>query len=317
MVFDGAAIGISTGNNGMLKETNAAFQQMVGYTGEELSRMHYREITHPDDAALDDDAMARLKPGENFVLEKRYVRKDGSTLWVRIVVSEARDGSFDIGLVEDITEHRRLLARTVEAAERERIAIAADLHDGPIQHLTATAFSLDLLVNQLTRNADAEAAADAAKIRDDVSAEMTSLRKMMVELRPPTIDEHGVVAAVRDTAGELFADTDTAVTVASSIDGRRFPPELETAIFRLTREALTNIRRHAYARNVLIQLDSPDRSITLTVTDDGTGFNPEAHTEGRYGLVNMQERAHSLGGTLTIISMPATGTRVHAAIPLP
>jgi len=140
-------------------------------------------------------AAPRRRAG-SCTIEKRYVRSDGTVRWVRVTVSATPMGGFDIGLIEDITDRRRLLARTVEAAEHERLALAADLHDGPVQHLTATAFTLDLLVNRLTRESSSEAAELARRLRDDVAAEMTSLRRTMTGLRSPVIDARNAYPSV-------------------------------------------------------------------------------------------------------------------------
>jgi PAS domain S-box-containing protein len=318
MVFDASGIGISLGANGMLTETNPAYQRLIGYDAEELSGMHYSEITHPDDVELDSRAMEDLVAGRQraFTQEKRYIRRDGHVLWVRVTVTMSPDGRFAIGLIEDISERRRLLARTVEAAESERVALAADLHDGPIQHLTATAFAIDLLVNMLSRNDVDDAAVLAAQIRRDIASEMSSLRHMMVELRPPVMDERGLEAAVSDYTTTLFSEAQTAVSVDSDLGGARLPPELETAIYRLTREALINIKRHAGARHANVTISRADQTVHLTVADDGGGFDTEHVQDGHYGLVTMRERVESLGGTIAIDSRPGA-TYIHAALPLP
>jgi len=319
MVFDAAGIGISLGSNGMLTETNAAYQHLLGYSAQELSSKHFTEITHPDDLHVDDDLMHEIAAGRrhSFTVEKRYIRRDGETLWVRVTVTMAPDGSFGIGLIEDISERRHLLARTVEAAERERAHVAADLHDGPIQHLAATTLALDLLANRLARaNLSEDDTAAAVRIRDDIADEITSLRQMMVDLRPPVIDERGLDAALTDAASALLADTPVDVAIESNLRGRRLRPELETVIYRITREALTNIRNHAHAAHATIALDAGQHTANLVIIDDGRGFDP-THPEGdRYGLVTMRERAEALGGTLVVTAGPGSGTRIDAMLPL-
>ena len=317
MVFDAAGIGISIGAGGMLTETNAAYQRLLGYTAEELSRMHYTDITHPDDRDVDNQAIAQLASGEksSFIVEKRLLRRDGATIWVRVTVTTAPNGSFGIGLIEDITDRRELLARTVEAAEAERMSLAADLHDGPIQSLTVAALKLDLMVNKLARAGHEQAAVAARQVRDEVSTEMSSLREMMTELRPPVMDERGFDVAVQDTIQTVLAGTDTRYTVDSNLDGVRLAPELETGIYRLIREAATNIRKHATAGHASIRLDARAETIDVTITDDGSGFDTNQNNDGHFGLVTMNERAESLGGTLRIETAVNEGTRLHASFP--
>jgi PAS domain S-box-containing protein len=317
MVFDHAGIGISIGSNGMLTETNEAYQRMLGYTADEMSRMHYTEVTHPDDIGIDEVEAALVAAGEkqSFTVEKRYLRRDGETRWVSVTVTMAPDRSFGIGMIEDITDRRRLLQRTVEVAEDERMALAADLHDGPIQRLTAASLSLDLLGNKLRRKGESEEAELAQRIRAEVAAEMTALRQMMAGLRPPVIDERGLDAALRDCAQTVLARVPTLFTLESNLDGRRLAPEVETAIYRLVREALTNVRKHARASRVSVRIDARDSGVGLEIDDDGSGFDPRADPNGHLGLLSMRERVESHGGTWSLVASPGGGTRISAKLP--
>ncbi|MDX6485640.1 MAG: hypothetical protein QOF43_793, partial [Gaiellaceae bacterium] len=123
MVFDAAGHGISIGANGMMTETNAALQRMLGYTGEELSNLHYTETTHPEDRALSlaasDDVMSGRTPSHAF--EKRLVHKDGTTVWVAVTLTRAHDGSFGISLVDDITASKELEEVLRQAQKMEAV----------------------------------------------------------------------------------------------------------------------------------------------------------------------------------------------------
>ena len=317
MVFDHAGIGISIGSNGMLTETNEAYQRMLGYTADEMSRLHYTDITHPDDVDIDEEDAALVAAGEkqSFTVEKRYVRRDGDVRWVRVTITAAPDRTFGIGLIEDITDRRRLLQRTVEVAEAERMELATDLHDGPIQRLTAAALSLDLLGNRLRRRGESQDAALAQQIRAEVAAEMTALRQMMAGLRPPVMDERGLDAALRDCAQAVLGRVPTLFTLDSDLDDRRLPPGVETAIYRLVREALTNVRKHARASHAHVRISTGDGTVGVEISDDGTGFDPRADTNGHVGLLSMRERVESLGGTWSLIAGPGAGTRISAKLP--
>ena len=324
MVFDSAGMGMSIGVNGMLTETNEEFQRMLGYTAEELAQLHYLQITHPDDLELDNEAMAKLAAGERstFTLEKRSLRRDGSTFWVRVTVTTASDGTFDIGIIEDISERKRLeaeserlLTRTVEVAEAERSALAADLHDGPIQHLTAVTLTLDLLANKLARGELTGAATLAQQLRESVASEMQSLRKLMGELRPPILDERGLEAAIHDCAGAVLDHEPLAFALESDLDGRRLAPELETAVYRVVREALTNVRKHADATEVRVRLTARNGVVDLEIADDGVGFVPGGGNGEHVGVLTMRERIESVGGTWQLDAAPGEGTKIHATLP--
>ena len=324
MMFDSAGIGISLGVNGMLTETNGTYQRMLGYTGEELAEMHYVDITHPDDVQLDAEVAAETAAGarESFILEKRYIRRDGSTFWVRVTVTRARDGTFDIGMIEDIserkrleTESERLLTRTVEVAEAERTALAADLHDGPIQHLTAVTLTLDLLANKLARGEAAGAATLAQQLRESVAGEMRSLRRLMGELRPPILEERGLEAALRDCADMVLSDEGVEFVLESSLRGHRLAPELETAVYRVVREALTNVRKHADATEVRVRLTARNGVVDLEIADDGVGFVPGGSNGEHVGVLTMRERIESVGGTWQLAAAPGEGTKIYATLP--
>ena len=323
MVFDSAGIGMSIGANGMLTETNEAYQHMLGYTADEMRQMHYTQVTHPDDVGLDTAIAADVAAGvvPSYNVEKRYLRRDGEVVWVNVTVTSTKDGSFGIGMIEDISARRRLeaerktlLARTVEVAEVERMALAADLHDGPIQHLTAVTLTLDLLANKLSRGETAGATALAQRLRESIAAEMQSLRRLMTELRPPILDERGLEAALRDCADATLDGADVEVTLESNLDGHRLAPEIETSIYRVVREALTNVRKHAGACAARVSVDVGAHTITLTVADDGVGFSGNG-SKGHYGLLTMRERVESMDGTWRLDTAPGKGTTIRAVLP--
>ncbi len=211
-------------------------------------------------------------------------------------------------------ERLRLLARTVEVSEQERRRIAADLHDGPVQKITATAYTLDLLANRLARG-ERDVEDLARKVRDELASELTSLRRMFSELLPPILDERGVGAAISAGAAELLPPE--TFSVHDRTGAVRFAHDVETAAHRIAREALINVQKHARATHVDIELDRVGDHLQLTITDDGVGFDPQAPNGGsnHIGLESMRERAESLTGELHIQSSPTTGTRVQATLP--
>ncbi|MGH2973183.1 MAG: PAS domain S-box protein [Gaiellaceae bacterium] len=324
MMFDASGIGISLGAHGMLTETNEAYQRMLGYTADELSCMHYNEITYPDDIGLDEELAAEVAAGRrsSYSAEKRYVRRDGEVRWVNVTVTMAKDRSFGVGMIEDITDRRgleeerqRLLARTVEVAEAERSSLAADLHDGPIQHLTAVTLTLDLLANKLARG-DVDGATELAQwLRESIAGEMSSLRRLMTELRPALLDERGLEATLLDCAAAVLDGEPVAFTLEYGLNGHRLAPELEAVIYRVVREALTNVRKHAHARTARVSLMVDDGRVDLVVEDDGGGFFPGGTNGDHVGVLTMRERVESVGGSWTLRAAPGEGTQIRAELP--
>lgn len=218
-------------------------------------------------------------------------------------------------------ERGRLLERTVEVAEHERIRLSMDLHDGPIQKLTALAFNLDRLARRIDHDEIAEARVLMGDVRVSLSAEMESLRRLMVDLRPPVLNEGGLSAALNDAAERVLAETPTAWVVSCEIEKHQLAPELETVIYRVANEALVNAHKHAQAARVDIQVGASDaKTLRLVVADDGKGFDVDSVEQtpegGRYGLLGMEERVAGLGGTCRVTSRPGFGTRVEAFLPL-
>ena len=210
-----------------------------------------------------------------------------------------------------------LLARTVASAENERRRIAADLHDGPIQRLTAAAFSLDLLVNRISRG-ERDVTGLAAQVRDHLANEMQALRRLMAELRPPVLDEGGVAAAIRDSAAEILGSS-VAHAVHDRTSAARFTPDLETVIYRIAREVFVNVQKHARATQVTVRIERDGDRVRLLFVDDGVGFDEKlvaaAPPGTHFGLLTVRERAESAGGTVRIVSGPGLGSQIDVSLP--
>jgi len=214
-------------------------------------------------------------------------------------------------------ERARLLARTVEVAEDERIRVAIELHDGPIQRLTVVTLKLDRLTRLMARGELEAVGLLAGEIRDELAGEMVSLRRLMTELRPPVIDERGLAFALADCAERVLGGTNVAVELRCTLGDVRPARQAETVVYRVTREALTNVVRHAQASRVLIALEAVDGLCRLVVEDDGQGFDVAAVARGddRYGIAGMRERVESLEGKLYVHTAPGSGTRIEAMLP--
>ena len=208
------------------------------------------------------------------------------------------------------TVEEQRLRDAMQAAEAERRRWARELHDDTLQGLGG----LRILLNGATRTRD------PARLRDTVAQavarleeEIDGLRGLIRELRPAALDELGVAAAIEGLAHRT-ADR-AAITVAADIrlPVARYAPELETALYRIVQEAVTNAVRHAGARNVEIEVIEADDVLHARVRDDGRGFDPGAPRDG-FGLTGMRERVALLHGELEIASS-ADGTIVAAALP--
>ncbi|MEW6583104.1 MAG: sensor histidine kinase [Actinomycetota bacterium] len=218
-----------------------------------------------------------------------------------------------------LADRARLLAQTVRSAEQERVLVAAELHDGPIQHLASLSYVLDRAVRRL-RDADADAALPhVERARLGLAAEIAGLRRLMAELRPPVLDEGGLQAALRDYAADFTRRHRVAVDVDADLDADALAPEIETVVYRVTQESLANVAKHAAAGAVQVRLRGTQEGIELAVDDDGCGFDvaalPDLAREGHFGLIGMRERVESVGGAWEVRSTPGEGTAVRVALP--
>ena len=223
-------------------------------------------------------------------------------------------------LIEQLSSSRRQLQglshRLVEVQENERRSIARELHDEAGQALT----SLLLGLGSLER--DHECTPGLRERLDDLrtmtNGVMEALHRLAVNLRPASLDRLGLVPALDQYVQSFSEQHGLAVRFAAvGAEGRRLPPDVETAFYRVTQEALTNVLRHAGAGQVSVLLQYHDAQAVIIIEDDGRGFDVEAaFGRGRLGLLGIRERAEMLGGLLTVESSPGRGTTIYVAVPL-
>jgi signal transduction histidine kinase len=206
---------------------------------------------------------------------------------------------------------RDALRRAVQAQEAERKRLARELHDETGQALTSILLGLGSLEDSLE---DDTARAAVKNVRDLVVSTLQSVRQLAVELRPKVLDDFGLVPALERLTETLVEQSDLEIEFLSRIDDR-LPEEVETALYRIVQEALTNVVKHANARQVSIVLARNDRVVTALIEDDGRGFDPAATREGGFGLEGMRERVALLGGTLKVESRKNAGTTLKVEVP--
>ena len=281
------------------------------------------QVVHQDDVAravatwIENRAAAR-----SFEDELRLRRADGQYRWflVRTVPLKGKDGTVIkwYGTGTDIEERKRaeealraMSRQLVALQESERRRLASELHDRVGQTLTAIRIDLDMIRTRLDQHDDAvirERADDALELIDSA---FEAAEGVMYELRPPLIDEYGLLASLQWYARKFSERTGIDVEVRGA-EQWRSTPELELTLFRIAQEALTNVAKHARARQVEIGLDYSDGYCTMSVRDDGVGFDsafggPHAGDAG-LGMVTMRERSQAVGGQFEVRATPGKGT---------
>jgi signal transduction histidine kinase len=208
---------------------------------------------------------------------------------------------------------RDALRRVVEGQELERRRLARELHDETGQALT----SILLGLKQVEEADSPESARVAtAELREQIVETLQNVRRLAVELRPSALDDFGLAPALDRLAEAFNEQSGIAVDVETNVDDRRLAPEVETALYRIVQEALTNVVKHAEATRVSIVVTRRGSSVTAVIEDDGQGFGAGGGTGEGLGLVGMKERVGLLGGRLALESTEGAGTTVVAEVPV-
>jgi len=210
----------------------------------------------------------------------------------------------------------RLLAKLITAQEEERKALAAELHDDTIQAMAAALLQVDrIAMRDSSRHPEV-----LAKLRDTLESAIDRARRLMVNLRPPVLDNGGLEPALRQQLDMLAEEDDISVELDLKIEGR-LEPTAETVLFRSLQEALHNVRKHAQATRVELALHTEPAGVVIgSVTDNGVGFDVSgvllrAVNDGHLGLHSMLERVETAGGRVSIEAHPGRGTRLTVSIP--
>lgn len=332
-IFEGAGVGIVIkGVDGKMLDCNPAFQNLVGYSADELRQLDYINITHPVDKVISNKLFKELVRGKrkSYTIEKRYIHKTGAEVWGRITTSlvqgSDRQALFVIGIVENITAHKRIQAELLELQQRltqgredERLRLAQDLHDGPLQEIIGISFQVKALKNSGAEGLDRE---QLQSIQDALQDLARSVRLICGELRPPNLVPFGLERSILSHAnGFRAAHPELEVVLSLDQDGQKLSKHVRVVLFRIYQEAMNNLQRHAEASKVSIRFSMRKRRAVLEVQDNGKGFDlPEnwinLARQGHLGLVGARERARDVGGELELMTAPGQGTTIRAVIPL-
>jgi signal transduction histidine kinase len=231
---------------------------------------------------------------------------------LRLAESYARRAAVAVDLSQRVA--RDALRRAVAAQELERRRIARELHDETGQALT----SILLGISSVDPDGDKAELRDAlTAVRELAVSTLQDVRRLAVELRPKTLDDFGLLPALRRLGQSVSERTPLDVQVEARLGEQRLTPEAETAVYRIVQEALTNVVRHADASHVSVVLTRKNAGVSVVIEDDGRGFDPEgASDRGGLGLLGMRERVQLLDGTLDVDSTPGSGTALILHLPL-
>jgi signal transduction histidine kinase len=222
-----------------------------------------------------------------------------------------------VSTARDVTLQNRMkeaLRRLNHQLEREATRIAGALHDEAGQFLTTAHITLA----DVARDVEPGVRNRVNEVRRHLDQVEERLRRVAQEIHPRVVEDLGLSEAVGFLAESFTRRTGVRVTLASSLRLRYALP-VETLLYRLVQEGLTNVGRHARATNAAVTLDADDEAVSCSIRDDGIGFDPASvasRGEGSLGLRLIQDRLDAVGGTLVIVSIPNQGTELRACVPV-
>jgi PAS domain S-box-containing protein len=336
LVFDAAVDGIvELDADDVVVRTNEAFCQMVHLDRSTVEGRRWHALAASLEGA--DPRFVDLPNAGQAQLE----RADGTPLYLESRVSEIPTvPPRRLVLIRDVTpgkaadqtirsllkflqekdeDRTSLLRRTNSAIEAERNRIARDLHDGPVQGVSAASLSLEAALLMIGAG-DVDRGVDVlSKVRMELADEADALRALMSGLRPPVLEERGLMPALREALTrfgiEQGVETDLVGTLPLPMSS-----DLETLAYRVVQEALTNAAKHARAGRVVVSVETTATSLRVEVEDDGRGFDSamtrEFLRQGRVGLASMRERVELANGTFVVRSNRGRGTSIVATLPV-
>jgi len=320
--------------NGYITSWNLGAERIEGYRAEEIIGKHYSCFFPPDHAARGDPGMQL----QFASIQGRYesegwrVRKNGSQFWAHVIVTPLLDetgksrGFSEI--THDITERKRAeedlhsyadrlkttSRRLVEVQEAERRLLARELHDRVGQNLTALGINLSIVASALPAGSKPELAGRLEECGALVEGTVDAMRNVMAELRPHALDDYGLPAALRSLATGFSHRTGIHVAFEGDARGTDLPKPVDLAMFRIAQEALNNVAKHSNAQRVEIAIRRTNGLATLSVRDDGIGFDPEriegSNRETGWGLLIMRERAEAVGAEFSLKAGLDAGVQV-------
>lgn len=324
---------------------NHTAERIFGLPPTECIGLLALDFVHPTDRDRTEASFAQLTRDKapSATIENRQVSRSGEVTHLLWTVNPRRDEGGALtsitSIARDISDRQRLeaaerrtieanlqlqaeqmesqlrrevLRRSIMAQEEERRRIARELHDETAQTLTG----LSLGLGRIEVATDLEAArGEAKRLGDEVVHTMRELRRIAMDLRPTTLDDLGLIVALQQLAEECLAGPATQVAFRHSGFHRRLDGTLETTIYRVVQEALTNATKHADAEAIEISVAEKDGFVVAGVRDNGKGFEPGSGTSRGLGLGGMRERAGLVGGELEIESAPGAGTAIVLRVP--
>ncbi len=309
--------------DGIVFDTNAGAVILLGYEKDELIGMSLKDILTPEEMELNPIRYDILQSGDSTIRQWKMKRKDGSIVETEVRSQQLPDGLF-LSVIRDLTERlkserqleesyeaiRRLTSHIQNIREEERTEIAKIIHDDLGQKLTVLKMDISWLKLKIEDNNESVGARvnEILKMLDETVA---TVRRLSLDLRPSLLDDLGLVPAMEWHLEEFENRFKIATKFVHEIDETELSDAVKTSFFRIFQESLTNVGEHSQAECVTITIIKREKSLTLSIDDNGIGFNTQTQPERKtLGILGMEERMSTIGGKYMIKSEKGKGTEV-------
>jgi PAS domain S-box-containing protein len=318
--------------SGVITFGNAAHHAMLGYEPGELLGKYIWDLLAND---LEKDQLRRYleelvesqPPPTPYV--QRNLTKQGEPIDVQVDWSYERDetGKLQgfVSVITDITEHRkaaekleaegRLLRELLHLHELERKLVVHEIHDGIVQDVVGAKMHFETILRELTSETPRQTV-EIERVKKLLTNATAEGRRLISELRPMVLDEEGIVEAIKHLVAREYSGPSLKVELLLPDELDRLDPMLEGAVFRIAKEALTNVKLHSRSETAIVSLGQRDRRLLLEIRDRGVGFDPEQVPEARFGLRGIRERARLFGGHASIESTVGQGSCITVELPV-
>ncbi len=334
-----------------LKEVKESVAQLIGRVNklrerEKIARLHLMEVSKNFNRYNEDDIkraydraqkiqveLAMMQSQEQLLRDKRD-NLERSLRRLQGMLNKAENLISHLGVVFDyLNQHLSTISSSIEelqqlqqlgisiikAQEEERKRVAREIHDGPAQLMANIVMRAEYILKLMEVNPE-KVRKELVSLQELVRQSLQDVRKIIFDLRPMVLDDLGLVPAINRYMEDYGKQYDIHAEFVFFGKQIRLPPATEVALFRVVQEALNNVHKHAQAKHVLIKMEQLANRITISIKDNGSGFEPEAVGKNSdrecYGLINMRERVQILNGEIKITSTPGKGTLINLSIPI-